>query len=881
MELKAYIDNIVAVSHSPITFDGNIPNALSRWLIRSVQTDGRPIWDTQPYLNTRGEIILPFRLAFHSAEEIELNWRFYISTMVERFQEVNTPNNLFSIEPNKYVYALNNVYCEQEKDILINIITFMPAPLRVWINGELVFTGTFDYLLKDYFFIFKFKEGSNTVLVESPLLLTIPLSNQEFIIKLNPLDDLLVNHRKYDLIDSELVECLKQDFSIFPEKVFYLPDETINFIVLPQYFNSKEEPITVKVYNPQGEVIKWINAFTSRKLSIQLDMPLYGVLCIKVENARENSSLVYVYFGDLLGQTDLLLQQAEQRQDVNKAATRTIMELLQIPKAFKAINQYVTGDIYYKLLEKIAQFQLYMDSPDVSVPKTHQEIFGSNYMIFDRKSTEDSYFAYNVHLPEGYNAARKYPLVIYFHDAQVRHYPVELPWVGRSSFTEAIIIDVIGIGRINYVDDIQIVQKINEFIGLYPIDRERIYGIAYCIGTYKAYRIAFEVPDLFAGIASLVGDMRLDVNHPEYEYLANIENTMVYGLCNTEDWFFNSSRKLSFLKRLNKSKSWMISGFMHNEFNSLNNSKTLFQKLVNEKRERIPQIINFVVLEPGYNKSFWLKVDYIEDLHIQAQIKAEIRFSHLIEISTNNITRFSILLNTKEMKLNQEVELVINNKRQTIFLSEYSLVLVSVQTDHSFILDITPLSLQNFNQAYDSIGVDDALLGIKQLYIKKCTIVKPDRRKENVSSFGTKLAYLLQNPMKDRYIFYKYEAIFEKDLELSNGASGNLVYIIDLRSKSQSQEKLLNSLELKMDASGMRYQNEQINGDFFTFIKCDNPLYKDQYILIVAFNSDSLENEIIQLMNSFDSNPIFFYDALLFHKGKYQSFRNQAGYVYT
>jgi predicted peptidase len=880
MALKAYMDKIVAVSHSPITLSGDIPNALSRWLVRSVQTDGRQQWDTQPHLNTSGEIILPFQQAFHSTEEIDVNWRYYISTMVDRYQEVNTPNHLFSIEPNKYMYALNNVYCECEKDILVNIITYMGAPLRVWINGELVFTSTFDYLLKDYFFIFKFKEGNNTVLVESPLLLTIPLSHQEFIVKLNPLDN-LVNNSKHEFIDEEFMECLKQDFSIFPEKVFYLPDETINFIVLPHYFKSKEEPITVKAYNAQGDVIKSIKSFTSRKLSIQLDKPMQGVLCIKVEDARKNSSLVYVYCGDLLEQTALLLERAEKRQDVNKAITETIRESVEIQRAYKSINQYVTGDVYHTLLEKIAQFQLYIDSPDVSVQKTHQEIFGSNYTIFDRKSTEDSYFAYNVHLPEGYLADGKYPLVIYFHDAQARSYPVGLPWVMRSTFTEAIIIDVVGIGRINYVDDIQMIQKINDFIALYPIDRERIYGIAFCIGTYKAYRIAFEVPDLFAGIASVVGDMRLDVNHPEYEYLANIDNTTVYGLCSTENWFFNSSRKLNFLKRLNKSKSWIFSGFMHNEFNSLNNSKTLFRKLIQEKRERIPRTINFVVLEPGYNKSHWLKVEYIEDLHIQAQIKAEIRFNHLIEISTKNITRFSVLLNIKEMNLNREIEIVINNRRQTIILSDYSSVKVTVQSDHSFTLDITSLSLQSFNQAYNSIGVDDALLGIKQLYIKKCTIVKPDRRKENVSSFGTKLAYLLQNPMKDRYIFYKYDAITQNELELGNRTPSNLVHIIDLRSKSQSQEKLLNSLGLRMDAYGMSYQDEQVNGDFFTFIKCENPLYKNQYILIVAFNSDSFENELIQLMNSFDYNPIFFYDALLFHQGKYHSFRNQIGYVFT
>jgi predicted peptidase len=874
MEWKAYIDNVVSVSHSPITFAGDIPNALSRWLVKSVQTDGSQIWDIHPYLDTDGKMLLPFQLAFLSTEELNLNWRFYLSTMLDRYQEVNTPNNLFSIQPNKYMYALNNVYCEQEKDILINIITYMPSPLRIWINGELVFTGTFDYMLKDYFCIYKFKEGSNTVLVESPMALTLPLSHQEFIVKLNPLNDLDDDRKKYEMIDMEFIEFLKKDYSIFPEKVFHLSGEAISVIVLPQYFCQEEQPITVTVYNAKGDSLKSIESFTSRKIIIQLDKPINGVLCLKVEDTREKLSLVYVYFGDLYLETALLLEQVERRSDCNKAIVETIKQLLEIPKAFKSMNQYVPGDIYLTIFEKIAQLQNYSDSPDDLVQKTHHEVFGSNFTVFEPKKTEDNYLAYTVHLPEGYSTGRKYPLVIYFHDAQVRFYPVDLPWLHRSSFTEGIIINMVGIGRLNYVDDINVIRKINEIVAQYNIDRNRIYGIAFCIGTYKAYRIAFEVPDLFAGLASIVGDMRLDVNHPEYEYLDNIGNTMVYGLCSTENWFFNSSRKLNFLKRLNKSKSWVFHGFMHNEFNSLHNSKILFQKLVKEKRDRIPRKINFVVLEPGYNKSHWLKVEYIEDLHIQALIKAEVRFNHLIEISTNNISRFNILVDLKGMNLNPEIEMVINNKRQTIRLSEYSSVRVTLQKDQSFDLHMTPLTLQSFNQAYDSIQVDEKLLGIKELYLKKCMIVKPDRKKEERSSFAAKLSYLLQNPMKDRYIFYQYDSIYEQDLDLIAATNSNLIYMIDSRSKSQKQEKLLDALGLRIDSSGMSYQGKQYDGDYFAFIKCENPFHNNNFILIVAFNSDALEKEVIQLMNSFDGNPLFYYDSFIFHNDHYQSFRN-------
>jgi dienelactone hydrolase len=881
MKLNEYLEDILAKSHCPITFSGDIPNILCRWLVRSQHINEAMTKDTQPYLDQSGRLLLLQELTLLPIETVEVNWRLYISDMIDRFHEMNSPMKLFSIGQNKYMYCLCNVICEREEDIFLSIITFSHTALRIWINGVLLYTASPEYLIKTHYAVFRFKKGNNHVLVESTLFEKISNRGQEFIFKLNPLGRFLKANGapKFELLDRDFFDFLKNSYSIFPEKIFYLSGEEISFVVLPHYFNDmSEEQIKVTFYNAKGDCLESIYCKTAQRVSLRIRSSEKGVLRIQAESRVDGtkSSIGYVFLGDFITEIEVLIKLAEARQDCGKGIIESILgiiEISQVLKGFKQLQDFIPGDMYNVLLEKIGKFQNYLDTSDAPDQKAHDEIFNPYFMVFENKRTSDGFTAYSVQLPEGYNTQKKYPLVLHFTGGEGRLYPIDLPWVKRSASTEAIIVNMVGIGRMNYVDDANLVRTMGSIIENHNIDRNRIYVIGYCTGAVKAFNIAFKIPDLFVGLSNVVGDVRLSVHNPEYEYLRNIDHTVVYGLVSTEDWFINSTRITNFLQRMVQSKTWMYNEFTHAEFSFLFNSKIMFKRLIQERREKYPRKLQFTVIEPGYNKSFWLKVDYINDLNSHAEIKAEIKSSHTIEIHVKNIGCFSVLASTKAMRLESEIEIIINHSKQKIQLSRYSRISITMK-DLSFTAAIARLSKAEFDKAYDYFGMDENLMGIKQLYLDKCRVVKPDFKKEGRMALNRKLSFLLQFPIKERYIPYQYESCYENEFDMEHTGLSNLVFMIDARNKSDKQEKLLESTGIKLDARSMTYKGRAFFGDYFTFIKCQNPLYSEHSILIVAYNSDVLEGEIIKLMNAFDTQPLFYNDWFVYNDSNYYPYRN-------
>ncbi|TXK77432.1 hypothetical protein [Paenibacillus sp. N3.4] len=878
MELQAYLEKLVSNSHCPITFAGDIPNALSRWLVRSAFTNDVKQMGMEPYLDTEARLLYFNELVILPREEIEANWRQYTAEMVNRYQEVNTPKNLFTIEPDKYMYGLNTVYCQKEQDILVNVITYFPTPIRMWINGQLVVTGNHDYLIKDYFFLYRFREGSNTVLFECPLALRVPLNTQEIIVKLNPVDCLADNGKEF--VDEELLVAYKQSYSLFPERVFYMSNEELQLIVLPQYMDRQTgtEIVHVRIFNAAGDLLQAKELAASSVATFPWQDNFNGLLRIRAEGAGDTAKVgeAYVYFGEFQSSIDQMIQQVEKRLDCDHSVITTIKEMVALPNAFKALNQYVPNVCYLTLFQVLEKFIRYASTSEKQVKQTYRDVFGSSFTVYEPQPNGDRLVAYTVHIPDDYNPEASYPLVVYFHDALARAYPVDLPWVKRSTISDAIIISIVGIGRLNYVDDVNVIRMIKRLTETYNVNRNRVYLIGHCTGGSKTLRMAMQVPDTFAGIASVIGDLRLNINKPEYALIDNMSNMTVLGLTSTEHWFFNSTRIMHFLKRLPKSTTRIVHGFMHNEFNAILNSKKLLHKLIAEQRDPYPEELKLSALEPGYNKTYWLKVEAIDNLEEASQIWARKMAPNRIEIEMNNIECFSLLINREKMILADMIEIAVNGAVQRVGLAPFCKFWVNWQMD-KYSIEAVPMNEQEFEREYHAIDVDEEKLGIKQIYLSACTIVKPEGSNPSKLSLVSKLAYLLQNPIKDRYIYYKYEAINEQDLdwEQESPSLANHVFIIDTRSKSEKQEKLLATLDMNMDEERLIYRGQMFVGTYFTFIKCRHPYYNERLLLIVAFNDDQVETEIITWMNAFETNPLFYNDAVVFHDGRYHGFRDR------
>ncbi len=877
MEWKEKLEHWVAHSHCPVTFSGDMPGAMSRWLVRSGYADAST-GDALPRCELSGRVLALSEVNLLPAEEAEANWKFVISDELERFQQVNSFRQCFTMAPNKYGYNLGNIYCEQACDALIQIIVFLPAPVRAWINGELIFTGSAEYFFKEEFVMCRLAEGCNTVLIESPLGLEIPLHPYGFTFKWVPMRFLEDHSGKHPFLDESFIDWLQRGLQTVPEKACFAPGEDIALMVLPRYIEGGgEEDVKITVYNAGGERLARLYSGTCRRVVVPVDeRHSGGVLRIEAESVRgdKTASDALVFFGDFHRACAGYLERAAARPDVGERTLRRLRGIMDTPRFFRSIGQYIPADVYRLMFSNLAHLSHFLDIPPASSKvRPEFDVWGHALIEFTDHRFDRGFREHSIFLPAGYDPDRTYPLVVYFNSGHPKQlYTEELPWLRRYACTEAVVINTIGVGWTNYVDDLSVIHTLSDMIAGLNIDRSRIYAIGFCAGGVKAFKAALRIPDLFAGIASMAASPRLDINRPEFDLLDNIEETAAYGLFNIEDWFFNHARNQMVFQRFKRSRTWTYYGFMHNELNNLYNSKALMDRLIAERKPKYPKRIRFTVIEPPFNKSHWVVVDYIEDLNVKAVIHAEVTAKDRIEVHAQNMTCFSLLLNRVALELDHRVELCVNGVSLIVRPGEYARVTISLH-DGLIAEDTVLLTQEAFEQAYDRIGFEEGMLGIKQVYWQPCKVVKPGKPDQQNRSILRKLNYLLQIPMPERGEFYRYDSCDEMDME--GEVRSNYIHIIDAERQSGMQRQLLDSLGIAISGEGMTYRSIRFTGDSFACIKCANPRNPDYSILIVAFNRPHLEAPIVQFFNSIDDNPLFFNDAVIYNQGRFTAFRNR------
>ncbi|MFC5468070.1 hypothetical protein ACFPPD_05010 [Cohnella suwonensis] len=877
MGLNAYLEEIVSTAHYPVTFAADEPRSLCRWLVRAARKPASAAGGTEPWLETDGRTLLMFETAVMPAEEQELGWRYCRSDIAESFYEPVKPGGMFAPERDKLIYSVCGVYAVRETEAVLDVIAYFPAPLRVWLNGVPLVAGTDSFVVKDTFVRIRFREGLNILLVEMQSMPAIPLSAQEFLIKLQPLDRLLdaAGNRspEYEYFDLELLEDLRASLSLYPEKADVLPGDELRVVVLPQYVRrGGDQPVEIRLEDAEAEdgapPLAVIRSATSSvaALSVPAGLPP-GVLRLRAEGLRDGAAAkpVYLFCGSFAEERKAMLKQAETRADIGRDVVVSAREMTSLGEAFAALNQYVQPSVRNTVLKLTAKLRRALAEAEKGGERAHArsfaDIYDDEYIVYRPKPTNDGYLSYGVLLPERYDPLRRYPLVFYFHDSIARSFPTDLPWVRRYRTDEAIIVQLTGIARLNYVNDIQVSRLIGEIANELNADPDRIYGIGFCTGAPKTYRMAMLAPDRFAAIAAIAGDARLRVNGPEYEWLDNLHNTEVYGLCLYESWFFNAARNLNFLRRMNRKRIALYGGFMHNEFNSWHNSRTLLHRLIGTVRERFPKEVRLQSVEPGFVKNAWVRIGRIARLGEPARVYVSIAAGRSLEAACDNVDRFELLLARKEMGLDAEVVLSVNGFSHRISPAAYSRVAVELSggVPAASMETLTP---DEFEAAYSASGIEESQMGIRKVYLAPCTVVKP----ADGGPFAAKLAYLLQNPMKDRYIPYRYESCREETFEPET-AEVSRIWVIDARRQSGKQRKLLYGLGLSANASGIAWRGKKYEGDAFAAVLGTDPWRPDRLALALVYNSEACEGEMLRLLNAFETDPLFAHDAIFYCTG--------------
>lgn len=882
MELNEYFKKIISTSHYPITFSGDKPGYINRWLVKGVPAENVSCSaKLAPYLDTEGELLFLGEVTY-SNERLESNWRHYTSkTGPEEDIDFshNYPHLLFSDDSDKYIYSLSSIYCSEKKYVFFHVLCSIPV--RVWVNGQLVFLSSYKYHIKPGLFVVGLEEGSNTILVEKAVLAEYKRLNagSYFLVDIIPYEQ-LVKSRIKTFLDEALLPEMELSYAIYPDAGYFLPGQDISFTVLPRWFGkSTAELIRISILNADGKVLESFEGFAPDSFSVALKRSIKGTLQIKVDciDGLKHSSTVCVFRGDFYKEIGHLVNKASGRRDCNRTAIECIKGLSEIPDIYSGCfgKWPELWDKHPYLLDRLAEFERYLNSPNGSHEKPLFEIFPKNVMLFKKSDIDDGFTAFIICFPKGYSPSKKYPLSVSMnYGVGISTYPIIQRYEENQNFDEAVIISFCGSGVLNrdYICEAEYLNIINLVLKNLNIDMDRIYLISSCAAVSRGFNMAIRMPGVFTAVAGITGSFRLDIKEPRYEYLENISNSEVYHLGIIEDSVFNFSRVSDINKRLKKFKTWSYYELQHNLFDVLLNSEKLFKKLVKERGCKYPKNIRYTIEEPIYNRSYWIRVEYIENLNHKAVIDASIISGERIVVRTENIRCFNLLLCKDRMGLNDDIELRVNNLTQSLKLSSYSNVSATFY-NNVLTAEVTPITKESFTREYEHIGVDENLMGIKRVYLRKCIIIKPDYYKINKRAFARRLFYILQNPLKERVRAYKYDAFFESEVTEKDLGGSNFIYVIDSRIKSNAQQHLLNITGIKADAEGIGYNGTRYSGEYFAAMKLENPFSRTGSAVVIAFNTDNTENLLLDFLSSFDTNPMFYSNAVIYNKAVYYSFR--------
>lgn len=867
------LEDTLRRSYYPVAISGDVPNPLNRWLIKSAQGPLLSPFD-EPLVDLGGKILPTWQYDQMSDEVKETNWRFHISEMVDRYQEANRVHTWFTSQSDTYMYACTGVYCSKETDVVVHVLPYFSSPIRIWINGKLALCGPTSSIFNSTHFMVRLHEGFNAVLVECPLFHPFPLTHNEFIVHLHPVQHLLTVGKDL-FLDTEFLSYLKQSYCLVPDRNVVQPGEQVKVLIQPMSFlgdpATKHHPLIVVALDSTGTMVE-VEAFSEEIVTLQIPahQPI-GTLRLYVRSADSDKPLgrLHLACGEIEEITKMVLERLSARADFNPEVQRSIQFAAEIPHLLRKANQYFHRACREDTLSTLFEAERYTRSDPRDRPVKLYEVYPRMYPYVQTKTTSSGITACHIVLPDNYDPKRLYPVVFFFHDPQARHIPVHLPWTSWASISEAITVAIPGIGRQNDADVMETIRTIRGILAHLNVDRERVYGIGFCYGSTRLFQVAMAVPHLFAAMAPIIGDPRLDSEKPEYELLENIQHTAVYGISSVQNWFYNSIRMRYALSRMPKSQSYMVHGFMHNEVNDFLNSRLLLRRLLEHRLVLYPKSVRFTVINPAYNKAHWVEeISLYDRQHKIAFIEAAWNEKGQLRIQTNNVRSVTLLVGQREIGCEDRIHLSVNGYEQDIELAaEYaSMTLMLTAVGQPAHIQAEAMDKPQVYARLTAIAEDTDKLGFRKVYASDPLIVRPSPTDDPRRAFHRRLSYLLQHPIRDRYIHYDYRTSYDDPKLPARHEAGAFLHVIDLRRISDTQQDVLRKLSLTIDDVQMKLDEQSYSGDF-ALITIRR--WNQQDIGIVAYNSDLAGEALLTLWHSFESNTLLCENTVIWHAGQW------------
>jgi len=276
-------------------------------------------------------------------------------------------------------------------------------------------------------------------------------------------------------------------------------------------------------------------------------------------------------------------------------------------------------------------------------------------------------FHCNVHLPEDFDPAESWPVIIqlsggngYSESAFLRartlvpdHYILVEPDADYGLWWEA--------------DQIRMFDDLLRFIGTgFPVDPDRIYLQGFSNGGVAAFLYGARHADRFAAVAALEGYFMsaADPRRLETELALNFRTTPLLIMHGERDMTISPAldRQLAEFLRQNgiRHRYLELPGVGH-QVSFLTVPEDVLRFFRKEKREPAPADVTLIAAEMRYNRHSWVRVDEKVRTGERAKVTAALKKGRII-VKTENVGVLSLLLSDGQYAPGRPLDIVVNGR---------------------------------------------------------------------------------------------------------------------------------------------------------------------------------------------------------------------------
>jgi dienelactone hydrolase len=323
-----------------------------------------------------------------------------------------------------------------------------------------------------------------------------------------------------------------------------------------------------------------------------------------------------------------------------------------------------------------------------------------------RSDIDDTLQPYALYVPESYDSKKRYPLLVMLHGATSNHLlarrrvlglgnrpgesdyeairnKVEYPDLGFIVLAPYARGEVAGYSGIAEGDVLRAMADVER---TYNVDPDRVHLTGLSMGGGGTWHFGLRFPDRFASISPVcaVGDVALfpfmaGATAADKELLAltspsaianNALNLQVFIFHGDEDPAVDvahSRRMVEIYREL----GWLdrnvfyfeLPGVHHFAWDFSYRDASLFSRIADIRRDAHPKRVVYSTFSPRYRQAYWTRIDRIDRGLQMARIQATRDDEGRFEITTENLSAFSLLLSPEIAPVGKRIEIRVDGRR--------------------------------------------------------------------------------------------------------------------------------------------------------------------------------------------------------------------------